>query len=60
MSDDKSAGMNYHNQVVLVNKKEEEKQKKARADTEKTRLHLQNVAKMRPQLKQRMGSFFVQ
>ena len=60
MSDDKSSVLDYHNKVVLVNKKEEEKIKKACADTEKNRLHMQNVAKMRPELKKRMSSFFVQ
>ena len=60
MSDDKSAGLGMHNQVVLVNKKEQEKLQKERADTEKNRLHIQNVAKMRPELKKRMSSFFVQ
>ena len=57
---DKSAGLGMHNQVVLVNKKEEEEIKKAREDTEKKRLHMQTVASMQPQLKKRMSSFFVQ
>ena len=61
MSDDKGSGpMGMHNQVVLVNKKEEEEIKKALEDTEKKRLHMQTVANMRPELKKRMSSFFVQ
>ena len=60
MSDDKSAGPRMHNQVVLVDNKEQEKLEKARVDREKKRLHMQNVAKMRPELKKRMSSFFVQ
>ena len=35
-------------------------QERERVKSEKNRLHLENVAKMRPELKKRMSSFFVQ